>query len=66
LTIKEADKQDVTRSRLAFREIWRQRGERFSVVAKETSFQKVTTSGWLTGRFGGKEMRGSVWMIQRR
>jgi hypothetical protein len=40
----EADESEVTRSRLADGEIWRQRGEKLSLLAVKTGEQEVTRS----------------------
>jgi hypothetical protein len=41
---KEAGEQEVSRSRLADGEIWRQRGERFRMVYTEVGEQEVKIS----------------------
>jgi hypothetical protein len=42
---KEAGEQEVMRSRVTDEEIWRQRSERFNVVAAAAGKQKIRRSG---------------------
>ncbi len=44
MVVIEADESEVTRSRLADGEIWRQRGEKLSLLATKTGEQEVKRS----------------------